>query len=127
MDPDLELSDRDLQAIVRLVYEKSGITLHDGKRPLVVARLQKRLRAGGFASFAAYLRARQADDASGDELTALLDAIATNHTSFFREPQHFDFLAATRGARVAGAPRRHAVDRLERAVLDRRGGRTRSR
>jgi chemotaxis protein methyltransferase CheR len=92
-DPDLELSDRELQTITRLVYEKSGITLGDAKRPLIVARLQKRLRAGSFASFAEYLK-HVDGDASGDELTALLDAIATNHTSFFRESQHFDFLAA---------------------------------
>jgi chemotaxis protein methyltransferase CheR len=92
-EPDLELSDRDLQTITRLVYEKSGITLGDAKRPLVVARLQKRLRAGRFASFGDYLQHVGAD-ASGDELTALLDAIATNHTSFFRESQHFDFLAS---------------------------------
>ena len=33
-----------------------------------------------------------ANDKSGDELTALLDAIATNVTHFFREKSHFDFL-----------------------------------
>jgi chemotaxis protein methyltransferase CheR len=85
------LTDRELSAIVKLVYEKSGITLHDGKRSLVTARLQKRLRAGGFRSFSSYLAHVEAD-ASGEELTLLLDAIATNHTSFFREPQHFAFL-----------------------------------
>jgi chemotaxis protein methyltransferase CheR len=86
------LSDRDLTAIIRLVYEKSGITLHNGKRELVTARLQKRVRSGGFSSFTQYLKHVESD-ASGEELTALLDAIATNHTHFFREPQHFDFLA----------------------------------
>lgn len=85
------LSDRELKAISALVYEKSGITLHAGKRALVTARLQKRVRQGGFPSFAKYLEHVKAD-ASGDELTALLDAIATNHTAFFREPQHFAFL-----------------------------------
>jgi len=88
------LSDKELKAVTRLVYEKSGITLHSGKRALVLARLQKRVVQGGFGSFENYLRHVQAD-ASGDELTALLDAIATNHTSFFREMQHFDFLRAT--------------------------------
>jgi chemotaxis protein methyltransferase CheR len=93
-EPDLRLSDRDLHAIVRIVYERSGITLTEAKRPLIVARLQKRLRAGGFGSFRDYVRHVEAD-AGGEELTALLDAIATNHTSFFREAQHFDFLAST--------------------------------
>jgi len=87
-----EPSDRDLAAIVRLVYEKSGITLHNGKRALVTARLQKVLKLGGFGSFKDYLRCVQADT-SGGEVTTLLDAIATNHTAFFREPQHFEFLA----------------------------------
>jgi chemotaxis protein methyltransferase CheR len=88
------LSDADLSRIVRLVYERSGITLHSGKRALVLARLQKRLRSGGFTSFGAYLEHVERDQ-SGAEVTLLLDAIATNHTSFFREPQHFDFLKAT--------------------------------
>lgn len=86
-----EFSDRDLATIVRMVYEKSGITLHNGKRALISARLQKRLRQTGVESFREYVKLLQAD-ASGDELTAMLDAITTNHTSFFREPQHFDYL-----------------------------------
>ena len=86
-----ELTDRDLAAIRQIVYEKSGIALHSGKGALVTARLQKRVRAGGFRSFKEYLKYVKADT-SGDELTALLDAIATNHTAFFREPQHFAFL-----------------------------------
>jgi chemotaxis protein methyltransferase CheR len=88
------LSDADLSRIVRLVYQRSGITLHSGKRALVLARLQKRLRSGGFTSFGAYLEHVERDT-SGAEITLLLDAIATNHTSFFREPQHFDFLTST--------------------------------
>src|ERR1700741_1139559 len=86
-----DLSERELKAISRLVYEKSGITLHSGKRALVIARLQKRVMQGGFGSFDRYLQHVRADT-SGDELTALLDAIATNHTAFFREAKHFDFL-----------------------------------
>jgi chemotaxis protein methyltransferase CheR len=88
-----QLSDADLTRIVRLVYERSGITLHSGKRALVLSRLQKRLRSGGFTSFAAYLEHVERDR-SGAEITMLLDAIATNHTSFFREPQHFEFLTS---------------------------------
>src|SRR5262245_52987903 len=88
-----ELSDRDLAVIVRLVYEHSGIRLHAGKRALVTARLQKRLKEGGFDSFRAYVQYLRSDS-SGAEVNALVDAIATNHTAFFREPQHFEFLSS---------------------------------
>jgi chemotaxis protein methyltransferase CheR len=87
-----EFSDRDLAVIVQLVYEKSGISLHAGKRALVSARLQKRLRHTGVATFREYVKLLQ-QDLSGEEVTAMLDAITTNHTAFFREPQHFDYLA----------------------------------
>lgn len=86
-----EPTDRDLARIAQLVSEHSGIRLHEGKRALVTARLQKRVRLGGFRTFRAYLRCVEADS-TGTELTALLDAITTNHTSLFREPQHFAFL-----------------------------------
>jgi chemotaxis protein methyltransferase CheR len=91
LEQDAVLTDRDLGQIVRLVYDRSGITLHDGKRSLVTARLQKRLRVHGYRTFSQYLQHVESD-AKGDELTELLDAIATNHTYFFREEQHFDLL-----------------------------------
>ena len=99
------LSDRDLRTLVRLIYDRAGITLHDGKKALVSARLQKRVRAGGFRSFADYVKFVEADTA-GDEIVALLDAITTNHTSFFREEQHFQYLAETviPTLRAAGRP-----------------------
>jgi chemotaxis protein methyltransferase CheR len=85
------LSDRDLTFIVKLVYDRAGIRLHDGKRELITARLQKRLRLLGLASYSEYLERLQ-KDTSGDEMVAFLDAIATNHTSFYREEQHFAYL-----------------------------------
>jgi len=100
------LSDRDLARIVRLVYEHSGITLHEGKRALIVARLQKRLQEGGFRSFRDYVRWVEADT-TGQGITSLVDAMATTHTSFFREPSHFEYLGAVAlPAMVARAGRR---------------------
>ena len=43
-DPEIALTDREMDRIVRLVYERSGIALHRGKRALVVARLHKLLK-----------------------------------------------------------------------------------
>ncbi len=45
------LSDRQLQTIVKLVYDHAGITLHSGKRELIVARLQKADASGQFRGF----------------------------------------------------------------------------
>lgn len=85
------LTDRVFKSIVDLVYRKSGISLHDGKRALVAARLQKRLLKDGFESYEAYLTHVERDT-TGDEIVRLMDAMTTNHTSFFREAQHFDLL-----------------------------------
>jgi chemotaxis protein methyltransferase CheR len=81
-----------MDRIVRLVYERSGITLHQGKRALIVARLHRLLKAGGFTSFSQYVRHVETDH-TGHQLSVLLDAMTTNHTSFFREDEHFRFLA----------------------------------
>ncbi len=102
-DIDSRLSDDELRRIVRLVYERSGITLHAGKKALIVARLQKRLRAGGYSTFSEYLEAVDSD-VSGAELGALLDAMATNHTSFFREEQHFRVLESRVLPALLGRP-----------------------
>jgi chemotaxis protein methyltransferase CheR len=85
------LTDKDLSFVVKLVYDRAGIRLHDGKRELITARLQKRLRTLGMHSYKEYLTFLQ-NEQSGDEMVAFLDALATNHTYFFREEQHFAFL-----------------------------------
>jgi chemotaxis protein methyltransferase CheR len=89
--PPGEMTDADFKKISTLVYELCGIHLHEGKKELVKARLGKRVRAGRFSSFREYYQ-YAVEDPSGEELTHLLDSIATNFTSFFREPQHFDYL-----------------------------------
>jgi chemotaxis protein methyltransferase CheR len=93
LDRELELTDFELARIAKLVHDRSGIVLHEGKRPLVMARLYKRLRRHGVTTFTAYINLVERDK-TGDELVLLLDAIATNHTYFFREEQHFAFLAS---------------------------------
>ncbi len=75
-----------------IIYEKSGITLGPQKVSLVSARVAKRMRALNISEYKDYLQHVLGDD-SGEELVHLLDAISTNVTSFYRESQHFDFLA----------------------------------
>ena len=77
-----------------LVYESCGIRLRAGKEELVRARLGRRLAATGARSFGAYLDRVVADAERGapGELSALVDALTTNQTAFFREPAHFEYL-----------------------------------
>ena len=75
----------------QLVYEQSGIELGPGKEALVYGRVGKRMRTLGLTDEKAYLNHVLAD-ATGDEVVHLLDAISTNVTSFFREPDHFELL-----------------------------------
>ncbi len=86
-----ELTDAQFEKISQLVRRLCGINLHTGKRQLVKARLNKRLRALGLKDFGAYLSVLE-KDVSGNELVTMLDALSTNLTSFFRESAHFDFL-----------------------------------
>lgn len=95
-----ELTDREFEEISELVKNLCGINLHQGKKELVKARLNKRLRALNLTSFDDYV-AHIRKDASGDELITMLDSIATNLTSFFRENGHFEHLAQTVLPRIA--------------------------
>jgi len=74
-----------------IIYENSGIALHDGKEALVSARLRKRMRILGIQDYREYAD-RVFHDEDGTETVGLIDAISTNVTSFFREPVHFEFL-----------------------------------
>ncbi len=92
---------KDFQAIA---YEKAGIFLREGKAALVQARLAKRLRELGLATEREYLDRLRAD--GGEEVVLFLDAISTNFTRFFREPDHFDTLRDEVAAARAGGQRR---------------------
>ena len=85
------LSDRDFKRISDLVYGLCRINLHDGKKALVQARLNKRLRQLGIRSYPEYLEMVEADE-TGRELTHMIDTLTTNLTYFFREADHFDHL-----------------------------------
>ncbi|UQZ89371.1 protein-glutamate O-methyltransferase [Deltaproteobacteria bacterium Smac51] len=91
-DFNIELSDKDYKEIATFVHKTAGINLMDGKKELMRTRLSKRMRSLKFNSFKTYFQYVM-NDKSGEEIVFLLDALATNLTSFFREPQHFQFMA----------------------------------
>ena len=88
----MERSKAQFNEICGLIKSICGINLHEGKEELVKARLTKlirKLRLGSFEEYLNYAR----KDPSGTAVTDMLDAISTNQTGFFREKDHFEYLA----------------------------------
>lgn len=90
-EPVRGLTSREFDKIRSLAREVFGLDLRPGKEELVNARLGKRIRAMNLNSFEEYYQS-VLEDRSGERLADFVDALATNHTSFFREAVHFDFL-----------------------------------
>jgi chemotaxis protein methyltransferase CheR len=78
--------------LVGLVYQHSRIRIGPDKQLMLTNRLRRRLRSLGLNSFDDYC-ALLRSKVGRDEIAQLIDAISTNHTGFFREPEHFAFLA----------------------------------
>lgn len=73
------------------VKDNFGINLTDKKKTLVTSRLNSVVEKHGYESFTAYFN-HVASDASGKSVIELLNRITTNHTFFYREKKHFEFL-----------------------------------
>lgn len=105
------MRDSEFEFIRTIVYERSRINLGPDKRELVSARLGKRLRATNAPDLGAYCKLLQSPGAE-EELGNLIDAISTNHTFFFRENAHFDFLREKAVPEMAARARNEHWSRL---------------
>jgi len=78
--------------VVDLVCQHSRIRLGEDKQALLANRLRHRLKELAISSYKNYCQLL--DSVAGpEEIEHLVDLITTNHTKFFREPEHFSFLA----------------------------------
>lgn len=100
-DQSLVLTDHDFERVRRLIREYAGISLSEHKRSMVYNRLVRRLRACGHSAFGRYLDLVQSE--RSPEREAFVNALTTNLTAFFREPHHFELLAARARAPGRGA------------------------
>ncbi len=87
----IQINDAEFRRIAELVYTQFGINLTDKKKALVRGRLNKLIKAQGFSSFQEYFD-NVLNDTTGKSLISLIDKISTNHSYFFRENDHFNFL-----------------------------------
>lgn len=91
IDREFKYRQSDFRAIAAILREEAGISLPDGKAPLVYARLVKRLRSLNLNNFADYVALLRGANSEG-ERRFMLTALTTNVTRFFREPHHFEHL-----------------------------------
>ena len=91
---EFQLSTADFQRICRLIYDRAGIHLHEGKRAMVYSRLARRLRDNALPDFTTYLDSLERGSGPGNEAEwqAFVNCLTTNLTSFFREAHHFELL-----------------------------------
>lgn len=82
----------DFARVQALIYQRAGISLHDGKHAMVYSRLSRRLRDTGHSSFHDYLGWLETHD--GPEWQEFINALTTNLTAFFREQHHFEIFAS---------------------------------
>lgn len=87
------LSAEAYRTLAALVYQHSRIRLGPDKQPMLANRLRKRLRTLGLVSYDDYCGVLHSANGP-DEIEQLVDLISTNHTRFFREPDHFTFLTS---------------------------------
>lgn len=95
------ISDKELETVSQLIYQRAGIVLSVQKRDMVYNRLSRRLRDLGISTFSEYLNDLKTNPNS-NEWQSFINALTTNLTSFFRESYHFPILAEHARQRKAG-------------------------
>lgn len=77
--------------VCRIARDRGGLAISPEKLSLLEQRLQRRLRVTGHSSFGQYLHDLQRPAADA-EIEAMIEALTTHTTGFFREPAQFDWL-----------------------------------
>jgi chemotaxis protein methyltransferase CheR len=111
VDGEFLLTAEDFRKISTIIHAHAGIALAESKAALVYSRLARRLRLLGLENFKDYCKLVSGEDGL-DERQAMLTALTTNVTRFFREPHHFDYLRDKVMPRLAETARRGGRVRL---------------
>jgi len=89
------LSEATFNAFRKLIYEKTNINMRESKHILVANRLRRRVLAMNLQGYEEYYRYLTESPGGGQELANFIDAVSTNETYFYREPNHLEALRQT--------------------------------
>lgn len=85
------ISEVEFKLFADLLYHEVGIKLKYARKDLLSGRLQKTLKSLKFNNFTDYYNF-VIEDKSGIHLSNLVNNLTTNHTFFYRESGHFDYM-----------------------------------
>lgn len=93
MEYAVELKDKDFGRLAQLIEGHCGIKMPPNKKLMVEGRLRRRVRALDLRDLDDYCAFLFDRGGLQQEFVHLVDVVTTNKTDFFREPEHFSFLA----------------------------------
>lgn len=83
----------ELESFRRLAHSRFGIVLPDNAESFLQSRLRTMMERTGYVTLDALLQAADADN-GGDLFIDIVEQLSTNHSYFYREPAHFEFLSS---------------------------------
>ncbi|PJJ27408.1 CheR family methyltransferase [Lacrimispora celerecrescens] len=86
----VSITEKEFKQFAQYVKTNYGINLSEEKQTLVSGRLNSVLLSKNFKSLTEYLNYVESDK-TGQAVVTLIDKIATNHTFFMREADHFEY------------------------------------
>ena len=100
MGPEMEsvfvrMDDESFVRLSSFVTREYGIKLPPTKKSMLESRLNKKVKSLGMDNYKQFLDYIFSDAGKQGDLFHVIDLITTNKTDFFREPEHFKFLAGT--------------------------------
>ena len=91
----IRMDDESFGRLSSYVTREYGIKLPVNKRSMLESRLNKKVKSLGMDNYKDFLDFIFSDAGKSGDLFHVIDLITTNKTDFFREPEHFKFLAST--------------------------------
>jgi chemotaxis protein methyltransferase CheR len=101
------LSPQDFSRLAHFIQCYSGIVVGASKQTMLEGRLNRRIRVLGIDTLSEYCEYLFDEDGLEEEAVHLIDAVTTNKTDFFREPEHFEYLMSQAMPQLLMAGRGH--------------------
>ncbi|NOY52963.1 MAG: protein-glutamate O-methyltransferase CheR [Deltaproteobacteria bacterium] len=88
----IRIDKKSFRNLRQIIYERSGISVTEGKEYLLENRLADRLKVNHCKSFEEYDYFLRYEPGGEAEIVRMVECITTNETYFFREESHFTML-----------------------------------